>query len=123
MVGILNNELIRAGTNTEEAKTARFQLRLEPGLLQQINEYRRAVGGLSRSTAIRQLIARGLNSNEEVPPVSSDDSQVMLLLLCDVIDHLGVKTGIDLALLRAGIPGRPAGAIDRSAVRSRRLRK
>lgn len=91
--------------DSKEAKSERFELRLEPEVLQKVDAWRKSQEGLpSRSEAVRRLIERGLP--ESTQRLSFTNGETLLIhLMADVIKSLKVKSGIDPDFLNEALFG------------------
>lgn len=77
-----------------QAKTERFEMRLDPSILERVDDWRRGESDLpSRSEAIRRLVEVGLGSKQGTQPQISDGEKLTLLMLCEVAKKLGIKEG------------------------------
>lgn len=77
-----------------QAKTERFEMRLDPSILERVDDWRRGENDLpSRSEAIRRLVEVGLGSKQNKQLQISDGERLTLLLLCGIARKLGIKEG------------------------------
>ncbi len=77
-----------------QAKTERFEMRLDPSILERVDDWRRGENDLpSRSEAIRRLVEVGLGSKQNTQPQISDGEKLTLLMLCEIAKKLGIKEG------------------------------
>jgi hypothetical protein len=89
-----------------QAKTERFEMRLDQETLDALDEWRGRQGGLpSRAEAIRRLIDSGLPSASRPPVRVSDGAKLILLMLCDLHKHLKVKGEIDPNFVTEAVTG------------------
>jgi uncharacterized protein YfbU (UPF0304 family) len=85
-------------------KTERFEMRLEEGLLEQVDRWRSKQQDVpARAEAMRRLVERGL---ERVEDPFSGGEKVIVLMLRDVMKQLKMKRGeIDVDLVAKAIFG------------------
>ena len=76
-------------------RTERFEMRLSPDTLEQVDQWRASRPGLpSRAEAVRQLIDVGLLVSSGKQEVTvSDGEKLLLLMLGDVYRHLQIENG------------------------------
>ena len=76
--------------------TERFEMRLDQGILEEIDEWRGNQSGLlTRSEAIRQLVQAALSAEKDKPIQLTDGEKLILFMLSDLSKHQKVKGGID----------------------------
>jgi uncharacterized protein YfbU (UPF0304 family) len=86
------------------AKTERFELRLDSGILDDVDAWRgRQVDFPSRAEAVRRLIEAGLAEPKGSEIRFSDDGKLITLMLCDLFKHQKVKSEIDPNFVAAAI--------------------
>lgn len=79
-----------------QAKTERFELRLDQETLGRVDSWRSRLGNLpSRSEAVRRLIESGLGMATSRVPRFGDGEKLILSMLCDISRHLKIKDGVD----------------------------
>jgi uncharacterized protein YfbU (UPF0304 family) len=91
-----------------QTKTERFEMRLEPEILDRVDDWRRKNEDdlPSRSEAIRRLIEIALSTGESPrDPKFSDGEKLTLMMLCDIAEKLGVKENVDPDLVRTAMIG------------------
>jgi hypothetical protein len=78
------------------AKTERFELRLDPGILDDVDEWCGRQADLpSRAEAVRRLIEAALVTPKEPEIRFSDGEKLITLMLCELFEHLKIKSDID----------------------------
>ena len=76
-------------------KTERFEMRLEPKMLDQLDAWRIRYGdGVSRSEAARRLMETGLRQIDERSIRISDGERLITIMLCDLYRRMDVKDGV-----------------------------
>lgn len=89
-----------------QAKTERFEMRLEPGALDRVDAWRSQQPDLpSRAEAMRRLMESGLGASERQPLWFSDGEKLIMLMLSDVYKHLDIKGAIDPGLIEVALHG------------------
>lgn len=89
-----------------QAKTERFELRLDPATLDRLDAWRSRQGDLpSRSEAARRLMESGLEQHGETGVRISDGEKLILAMLRDVYRHLNIKGEIDPDLVLSALVG------------------
>jgi uncharacterized protein YfbU (UPF0304 family) len=90
-----------------QAMTERFEMRLDPAVLEQVDAWRARQGDVpSRSEAVRRLVDAGLAASGSEKEIRvSDGEKLVLLMLCDLFKQLKVKSDIDPAFVEAMIYG------------------
>lgn len=92
-------------------KSERFEMRLEPSILDRLDEWREGQGGfVSRSEAIRSLVDMGLEKAKQ--PKFSDGEKLITLMLCELFDHLKLKGEFDTDFIASAIHGGHYWAFD-----------
>jgi uncharacterized protein len=90
-------------------KSERFELRLEPEMLDQIDAWRLADGNhASRAEAIRRLVEIGIEASKpqrQEPITISDGERLLIAMLGDIARHLKVKGDMDTAFVEKAISG------------------
>ena len=77
-----------------EQKSERFEMRLEPQMLQKLDSWRTKHGsGSTRSEAARRLMEMGLQQSEGKTMQISDGEKAIIGLIRDLYHGLGVKDG------------------------------
>lgn len=119
-----------------QAMTERFEMRLDPSVLEQVDAWRARQSDLpSRSEAVRRLVDAGLaaRATEKKEIRLSDGDKLVLTLLCQIIKQLKLKSDVDPAFVEEVIdsghywglswkyPGIYHGHEDRAAVVSETL--
>jgi uncharacterized protein YfbU (UPF0304 family) len=85
-------------------KTERFELRLDPGILESVDAWRgRQTDVPSRAEAVRRLIEAGLAEPKGKEIKFSDEGKLIALMLCDLFKHQKIKSDIDPDFLAAAI--------------------
>jgi uncharacterized protein len=93
------------------AKTERFEMRLDPDTLQRIDDWREHQDrSISRAEAIRTLVDVGLERINQ--PRFSDGEKLNTLLLCHLIQSTGASTEFDPRFLASVIYGGHYWALD-----------
>ena len=88
------------------AKTERFELRLDPGILDDVDAWRaRQADVPSRAEAVRRLIEAGLVSSKGTEIKFNDGEKLIISMLCDIYKHLKMKGEIDPTFVKAAIHG------------------
>lgn len=89
-----------------QAKTERFEMRLDQETLDALDEWRGRQGDLpSRAEAIRRMIDTGVSSASRPPVRLNDGEKLILLMLCDLHKHLKVKGEIDPDFVTEAVTG------------------
>lgn len=89
-----------------QAKTERFEMRLDQEILDGLDEWRDRQGDRpSRAEAIRRLIDSGLSSASRPQVKLGDGEKLILFMLCDLYKHLKVKGEIDPAFVSEAMAG------------------
>lgn len=91
-----------------QAKTERFEMRLDQRTLERVDAWRSSQDDLpSRAEAVRRLmetgLAHSLSSSDGVE--LSDGEKLNLLMLCELYKHLGIQGGVEPAFLESVIYG------------------
>ena len=87
-------------------KTERFEMRLDPGMLDRVDDWRsRQADRPSRAEAMRRLMETGLASAEDRPLTFSDGEKLITRLLCDLHEHLKIDGEIDTEFVREVLVG------------------
>jgi uncharacterized protein YfbU (UPF0304 family) len=86
------------------AKTERFELRLDPGILEDVDAWRSRQADIpSRAEAMRRLVEAGLGTPKEREIGFSDGEKLVTLMLCEIYKHLKMKSEIDPSFVEATI--------------------
>ena len=86
------------------AKTERFELRLDPGILDDVDEWCGRQADLpSRAEAVRRLIEAALVTPKEPEIRFSDGEKLITLMLCELFEHLKIKSDINPTFVEATI--------------------
>jgi uncharacterized protein len=86
------------------AKTERFELRLDPGILEDVDAWRSRQADIpSRAEAVRRLVEAGLGTPKEREISFSDGEKLITLMLCEIYKHLKMKSEIDPSFVEATI--------------------
>lgn len=99
-----------------QTKTERFEMRLDPGTLEQVDAWRaRQPDVPSRAEAFRRLTAIGLSDSDRKPSRFSDGDKLVTLLLCGLYKHLKIKphVGIDASFVEDVLTDRQYWALKR----------
>lgn len=79
-----------------QAKTERFEMRLDQGTIDKLDKFRNQQGDLpSRAEAVRRLLDIGLGQYDHKGIRISDSEKLILSMLCGLYKHLKVDNGID----------------------------
>lgn len=88
------------------AKTERFEMRLNPGTLEEVDDWRaRQVDLPSRAEAVRRLMEAGLSTTGSNLLKFSDGEKLIMLMLCEVYKHLKIDSEIDPSFVEAALHG------------------
>lgn len=91
---------------TPQPMTERFEMRLGPSVLEEIDSWRSRQDDLpSRSEAMRRLVEMGLRKTSERRIALDNGEKLIVLMLCDLFKHLKVKSEIDPDFLAEVIYG------------------
>jgi len=89
-----------------QPKTERFELRLDENVLSRVDAWLNKQGDVSsRAEAIRQLVDAGLRVKSHEAVEFSDGEKMIVLMLCDLMEHLKVKGETNTKLLKSVIFG------------------
>ena len=89
-----------------QAKTERFEMRLDEELLASVEAWRRGQDeSPSRAEAIRQLLEAGLRVKSRDAVQFSDGEKMIVLMLCDVMKQLKIKGETNPDFLQSAIFG------------------
>lgn len=89
-----------------EAKTARFEMRLDQRMLDRVDVWRADQRDYpSRAEAVRQLIDVGLSASSSSQLKFSDAEKLNTLMLCDIFKHLEIESDIDPEFVEAAVHG------------------
>lgn len=89
-----------------QTKTERFELRLDENVLSRVDAWLSKQGDVSsRAEAIRQLIDAGLRVKSHEAVEFSDGEKMIVLMLCDLMEHLKVKGETNTKFLKSVIFG------------------
>lgn len=89
-----------------QAKTERFELRLDEDVLARVDAWRsERDDSPSRAEAIRQLVDAGLRVKSRDAVDFSDGEKMIALMLCDLMEHLKVNGDTNTKLLKSAIFG------------------
>jgi hypothetical protein len=89
-----------------QAKTERFELRLDEDVLDRVDTWRAEQDDQpSRAEAIRQLVQAGMRVKSRDAVEFSDGEKMIVLMLCDLMQHLKVKGDTNTDLLKSVIFG------------------
>lgn len=89
-----------------QAKTERFEMRLDQETLESVDGWRRNQRDLpSRAEAIRRLVERGLSPSEKNGVQLSDGEKLILIMLSDVYEHLKIRGKVEPAFIVDAISG------------------
>ncbi len=85
-----------------QQKTERFEMRLDPGTLEKVDDWRSRQADLpSRAEAVRRLMETALSAAESRPLRFSDGEKLITLMLCELYKHLKIDGEIDPAFVEA----------------------
>src|SRR5437879_5346738 len=88
-----------------QAKTERFEMRLDQAVVDQVDAWRSRQGDLpSRAEAVRRLIEDALAPRKDRVELT-DGEKLITIMLCDVFDHLKIKGNIDPKFVSSAIRG------------------
>lgn len=89
-----------------QAKTERFELRLDEDVLSRVDAWLNKQDDVSsRAEAIRQLVDAGLRVKSHEAVEFSDGEKMIVLMLCDLMEHLKVKGETNTKFLKSAIFG------------------
>ncbi len=89
-----------------QAKTERFEMRLDPETLDRVDEWRSDQDDLpSRSEGARRLIERGLGLSGREGLHFKDSERLIVSMLCDIGTQLKIKNGLDPDLIASALYG------------------
>ncbi len=89
-----------------QAKTERFELRLDEDLIEGVDDWRTAQDDVpSRAEAVRRLVEAGLRVKSKGAVELTDGEKLITLMLRDVIKHLKVSGEVDTDLVSSAIFG------------------
>ncbi len=89
-----------------QAKTERFEMRLDQSTLERLDQWRASQSGLpSRSEAVRQLIEPGLSMSSPEAVQISDGERLIIHMLCDLNKHLEIRGDIDTDFVKSALIG------------------
>ncbi len=89
-----------------QPKTERFEMRLDPGTLEKVDDWRSRQADLpSRAEAVRRLMETGLSVSESKPLRFSDGEKLITLMLCELYKHQKIDGEIDPSLIEAAFHG------------------
>jgi uncharacterized protein len=89
-----------------QAKTERFELRLDEDVLERVDRWRSEHEDQpSRAEAIRQLVEAGLRVKSRHAVEFSDGEKMLAVMLCDLMEHLKVKGDTNTDFLKSVIFG------------------
>jgi uncharacterized protein len=93
------------------AKSERFEMRIEPTTLEKVDQWREGKRHLaSRADAIRALVDAGLERTGQ--PRFSDGEKLIALMLCDLFKHFEIDGGVDPDFVSEAIYGGHYWAFD-----------
>ncbi len=89
-----------------QAMTERFEMRLGPSVLENLDSWRAAQEDLpSRSEAVRRLVEVGLANSERRPIAFSDAEKLIVMMLCQLFKQLKIQGDIDPSFVEDVIYG------------------
>lgn len=87
-------------------KTARFELRLDQAILDDIDDWRSTQHDLpSRAEAVRRLVQKSLSKTTVEQTSLTNSERLMTSLLCDLHKHLNVESDLDTKFIENTIFG------------------
>jgi len=96
-----------------QAMTERFEMRLGESVLEQLDSWRAKQDDLpSRSEAVRRLVEAGLAEGSARRITFADGEKLIIMMLCQLFNHLKVKGEIDPAFVEEVIYGGHYWALD-----------
>ena len=91
-----------------QPKTERFEMRLDQGTLERVDEWRGRQDDLpTRSAAVRRLVERGLGVSEA--PHFRDSEKLIVSMLCDIAKQAKMKDGIEPDFVASALYGGHTG--------------
>lgn len=88
-----------------QAKTERFEMRLDQSVVEQVDQWRATQGDLpSRAEAVRRLIEASLATPKDKVQLTQGE-KLIAQMLCDLMTHLKVNSEIDPRLVQKAIVG------------------
>ncbi len=89
-----------------QAMTERFEMRLGPSVLEGLDSWRATQYDLpSRAEAVRRLVEVGLGNSAKRRIVLGDGEKLIVMMLCQLFEHLKVESEIDPAFVEEVIYG------------------
>jgi uncharacterized protein len=88
------------------AMTERFEMRLDPSVIESLDSWRGRQDDLpSRSEAVRRLVEIGLGNSGKRRITLGDGERLIIIMLCQLFEHLKLKGDIDPKFLEDLIYG------------------
>lgn len=89
-----------------QAKSERFEMRLDPGTIDAVDEWRGRQGDMpSRAEAIRRLVEAGLETSTRRGPVFNDGETLIVSMICEIYKHLKIDGEIDPNFVQSALFG------------------
>ncbi len=89
-----------------QLKTERFEMRLDPGTLKKVDNWRSEQPDLpSRAEAVRRLMETGLSETESRPLKLSDGEKLIVSMLCEIYKHHEIDGEIDPSFVKEALLG------------------
>lgn len=89
-----------------QAKTERFEMRLDQGTIDRVDRWRAEQDNLpSRAEAVRRLMEAGLRASDNPGISFSAGEKLTLIMLCDMYKHLNISGEIDPKFVSSAIFG------------------
>ena len=89
-----------------EAKSARFEMRLDQRVLDSVDAWRADQKDYpSRAEAVRRLIETGLSLSSSSQIKFSDGEKLNMLMLCEIFKHLKIKSELEPEFIEAAVHG------------------
>jgi uncharacterized protein len=96
-----------------QAMTERFELRLSPSVLEELDSWRALQDDLpNRSEAVRRLVEAGLREGDERRIRLGDGEKLIIIMLCQLLDQMKAKGEIDPSFVEDVVYGGHYWALD-----------
>lgn len=87
-----------------KAKSERFEMRLDAGILGEVDEWRFEQGDLpNRSEAIRRLIGAGISSSQSLSFEPSGSEKLLLMMICEIYKQVGIVGEFNPAFIEEAV--------------------